>query len=241
MVPGLPNDHYHAFADPMVFTLIGLGAAAIVTKPGSGPWAGRGLGAVVAAIGVVALIGWNVTHLPPATNPDGGFPAGEIAAARVEATLADAGISRDAVVRIRSLPTFKSTEAMAYPLLRAGLPILADMAKGTAPGSSRQDPSLGGLVLVMRRPVPRSHRRALRWPGGGGGHAGCRRTGLGPAVGPVRGRPGSVRLRLRSRADAVRRVRRDWNRERRRPRRRRSQVPETRTVEGGPGRALEML
>ena len=29
VVPGLPNDHYHAFADPMVFTLIGIGAAVL--------------------------------------------------------------------------------------------------------------------------------------------------------------------------------------------------------------------
>ena len=29
VVPGLPNDHYHAFADPMVFTLIGMGAAVL--------------------------------------------------------------------------------------------------------------------------------------------------------------------------------------------------------------------
>jgi hypothetical protein len=161
VVPGLPNDHYHAFADPMVFTLIGLGAAALwrmpaakvgaaalTTVPASTAGASQRLGAVIAAVGVAALLGWNVTHLPPATNPDGGLPAGEAAAERVEATLATAGISRDAVVRIRSLPTFKSSEAMAYPLLRAGLPILADMAKGTAPGSTQQDPSPGSLVLL---------------------------------------------------------------------------------------------
>jgi len=148
VVPGLPNDHYHAFADPMVFTLIGLGAAALASLPIPSVGADRRLGAASAAIGVAALLGWNVTHLPPTTNPDGGFPAGEAAAQRVEAALATAGTSRDAVVRIRSLPTFKSTEAMAYPLLRAGQPILADMAKGTAPGSTRQDPSSGGLVLL---------------------------------------------------------------------------------------------
>lgn len=148
VVPGLPNDHYHAFADPMVFTLLGLGAAALSTLPVSRVLAGRRPGAAVAAVGVAALLGWNVTHLPPATNPDSGFPAGEAAAERVQATLANAGIPADAVVRIRSLPTFKSTEAMAYPLLRAGQPILADMAKGIAPGSTRQDPSPGGLVLL---------------------------------------------------------------------------------------------
>ncbi len=29
VIPGLPNDHYHAFADPMVFTIIGMGAAVL--------------------------------------------------------------------------------------------------------------------------------------------------------------------------------------------------------------------
>ncbi len=29
IVPDLPNDHYHAFADPMVFTLLGIGIAAL--------------------------------------------------------------------------------------------------------------------------------------------------------------------------------------------------------------------
>ena len=36
VVPGLPNDHYHAFTDPMVFTLLGLGVAALATVP-AGP------------------------------------------------------------------------------------------------------------------------------------------------------------------------------------------------------------
>jgi hypothetical protein len=47
VVPGLPNDHYHAFADPMVFVLLGLGVAAVVrtiTRPG-----GALLGAAVLA------------------------------------------------------------------------------------------------------------------------------------------------------------------------------------------------
>ena len=35
IIPGLPNDHYHAFADPMVFTLVGLGAGALWRGPAS--------------------------------------------------------------------------------------------------------------------------------------------------------------------------------------------------------------
>ena len=75
VVRGLPNDHYHAFADPMVFVLVGLGAARIVRQLRAP------LGWAVAGAAVIALVAWNVTHLPPAVHPDGGFPAGELAAA----------------------------------------------------------------------------------------------------------------------------------------------------------------
>ncbi len=156
VVPGLPNDHYHAFADPMVFTLVGLGVAALASMRGSlvggapagGPLARVRIGRILAAVGVIALVGWNLTHLPPATNPDGGFPAGEAAAVRVEATLANAGIGSEAIVRLQSLPTFKSTEAMAYPLVRLGRPVVADMPKGIAPGSASPQSAQGALVLL---------------------------------------------------------------------------------------------
>ncbi|MFP5342826.1 MAG: hypothetical protein ACLGIJ_07885 [Candidatus Limnocylindria bacterium] len=127
VVPGLPNDHYHAFADPMVFTLVGIGVAALGrSRPGR----------LVAAIGLLALVGWNVTHLPPARHPDGGFPAGALAAERVDAVLASAGVARDVPVPIRSLPEFKSTEAMAYPLVRLGRAVAAETPDGLAPGST---------------------------------------------------------------------------------------------------------
>jgi 4-amino-4-deoxy-L-arabinose transferase-like glycosyltransferase len=149
VVPGLPNDHYHAFADPMVFTLLGLGVAALV-RGGVGPAVAPGgrIGVAAAAVGLVALIGWNATHLPPAVHPDGGVPAGERATARVEAALADAGVGADRILRIQSLPTFKSSEAIAYPLVRAGRLVVADTAKGIAPGSTAQDGAPGALILL---------------------------------------------------------------------------------------------
>ncbi len=43
VIPGLPNDHYHAFADPMVFTLVGLGAGALWrVRPGRAARSRRG-------------------------------------------------------------------------------------------------------------------------------------------------------------------------------------------------------
>lgn len=127
VIPGLPNDHYHAFADPLVVVLVGLGVAVAVERS-------RVAGGV-AAVALVALVGWNVTHLPPAVHPDGGFPAAERAGERVLDALRAAGVATDEVVLVRSLPPFKSTEAVAYPLVRAGQSVLAETPKGVAPGS----------------------------------------------------------------------------------------------------------
>ncbi len=128
VIPGLPNDHYHAFADPMVVVLVGIGAAAIggVSRVGSG----------VAVVGLLALVGWNVTHLPPAVHPDGGYPAAQVAGDRVMAALGRAGVTMEDVVLLRSLPSFKSTEAVAYPLVRAGQSLVAETPTGVAPGSA---------------------------------------------------------------------------------------------------------
>jgi 4-amino-4-deoxy-L-arabinose transferase-like glycosyltransferase len=130
VVRGLPNDHYHAFADPMVVVLIGIGTAALVREIVAP------LGTGIAIAGVAALIGWNALHLPPAAHPDGGFPAAERAAARVDAALSAAGVDRDRTVPLKSLPDFKSTEAMVYPLARLGRRYHGEVPNGLAPGSS---------------------------------------------------------------------------------------------------------
>ena len=134
VVPGLPNDHYHAFADPMVFTLLGVGGAAAIAialrRDGALP-----VVPVAAGIALLLLAGWNLTHLPPAVHPDGGYPAGRAAGDRVDATLTAAGVTRDDVVLVRSLPDFKSTEAMAYPLALLGRTYIAETPRGVAPGS----------------------------------------------------------------------------------------------------------
>ena len=49
VVPGLPNDHYHAFADQMVFTLIGIGASVL--------WRGHAGGSGLAADDAVVADG----------------------------------------------------------------------------------------------------------------------------------------------------------------------------------------
>lgn len=141
VVRGLPNDHYHAFADPMVFVLIGLGVAALVREvPAPVGWA-------TAAVALAVLLGWNVAHLPPAANPDGGFPAGDQAAQRVVQAM-EGAVDPSLPISLHSLPGFKSTEALAYPLVRLGRAVYAPMAKGLAPGSVGSAAVSGGVVIM---------------------------------------------------------------------------------------------
>ena len=138
IVPGLPNDHYHAFADPIVFALVGIGAAGLwragrQVATATGPHAPRGItvGRIVAVVGLASVLAWNIVHQPPAVHPDGGFPAAQSAAARVLATVGEGTIT------LRSLPDFKSSEAYAYPLLLGGATVRADAGPGpvaAAPG-----------------------------------------------------------------------------------------------------------
>ncbi len=140
VVRGLPNDHYHAFADPMVFVLVGLGAAALVRELRAP------IGPAAAGVLIIALVAWNLTHLPPAAHPDGGFPSATVAAARVNAALDGGGVDRDHTVLLLSLPDFKSTEAMVYPLSRLGRAYHGEVPRGLAPGSWSGDTY--GLVLL---------------------------------------------------------------------------------------------
>ena len=120
--------------------------------PDDGPR--RLVGPILAGVGVVAVLGWNLTHLPPAVHPDGGFPAGEAAGARVDGVLMAAGVERLDVIRIQSVPDFKSTEAIAYPLARLGRLYVGDVPGGVAPGSALDSSTMtpveefDGLVLL---------------------------------------------------------------------------------------------
>jgi hypothetical protein len=141
VVPGLPNDHYHAFADPMVFCLVGLGIGAIL-RPWTGPTGEtsptpvRRVSALVGIVGVGALLGWNLVDQPPGVHPDGGFPAAEVAARRILAGADGRGLT------LRSLPDLKSPEAYAYPLIRAG----ATVRQERGPGPST--PTGDALVVI---------------------------------------------------------------------------------------------
>jgi hypothetical protein len=109
VVPGLPNDHYHAFLDPLVFVTVGLGAAALWReRPG-----GLRVANAAAIAGVGALVALNVAIWPPAVAPDGGYPAAEAAVRR----LLDEAPGR---YQLDGLPTLKNENAYAFPLTRLG-------------------------------------------------------------------------------------------------------------------------
>ena len=121
VVPGLPVDHYHAFLDPIVAIVVGIGAAALwrsrtpATRGTTSTSAAAVLiGPAAAVVLVGVLLAWNALHQPPEVAADGGYPAALRAAERVVRT------EGDRVGLIASLPAFKSAEAYAFPLRRLG-------------------------------------------------------------------------------------------------------------------------
>ena len=95
------------------------------------------LGPAVVVATLAVLVAWNLVNQPPAVHPDGGFPAAEAAGARI---LAATGPGT--TITLRSLPDFKSIEAYAYPLIRAGATVRADTGSGPVASSD------GALVVI---------------------------------------------------------------------------------------------
>jgi hypothetical protein len=104
-------DHYHLALDPIVFALLGLGAAVLWRRRG-------GRLVVVAVIGAVAA--WNLLVVPlPAVNAEGGWPAGLTAGKGV------VEVNGDQPAAIAGSPRFKKTTAVDYPVTVLGHPPVA--------------------------------------------------------------------------------------------------------------------
>ena len=146
VIRGLPNDHYHAFADPMVFVLVGIGAGALWrARPSGRSETGRPMpGRLLAVVGVGALAAWAATHVPPPAHPDGGYPAAQVAAERIEAAAGPGPID------LRSLPVFKSVEAYAYPLVLGGrdLRFGDEISEATLDGESAPASDPASIVVI---------------------------------------------------------------------------------------------
>jgi hypothetical protein len=155
VVPGLPNDHYHAFLDPVVFVFVGLALASVAHRRPAGP--------VVAGAIVVGLASFNLAIGPPPVSPDGGWARAEAAADRIVAEVGDRPFA------LLGLPALKSTDTYGYPLIRSGnvpvaaadaevLVVLCDRlfeagAIGASCGGPAEDatvaalPGVGGLLI----------------------------------------------------------------------------------------------
>ncbi len=142
ITPGLPNDHYHAFLDPLVLVLAGVGLARLAS-PGAGARArldhevtgdgqpgGRRVGptAIVAGAASVVLVAIAVSAWPPAVSPDGGWALVDQAAVRVIGSAGGQPLALDGI------PVFKSADALRFPLEHRGVvPLLADALAGDDP------------------------------------------------------------------------------------------------------------
>jgi hypothetical protein len=113
VVTPLPVDHYHAFLDPVVAAIVGIGVAALM-RAGARSEAARLAGVATGAGILAAIVGWNLVAQPPATSPLGTWPDAREDAARIAR---DAG--PDAPIGVMWVPDFKSADLYRYPLMVA--------------------------------------------------------------------------------------------------------------------------
>ena len=138
VTPGLPNDHYHAFLDPIVLAVTGVGLARLAAAS-SGRMPVAASRALAGGLTVVLVV-IGVTAWPPRVAVDGGWRLVEDAAARVARVVGDETVSLDGI------PPFKSDAALRFPLLREGVRLLPDdsaTAATTEPGAGPGIPAAG--------------------------------------------------------------------------------------------------
>ena len=118
VVPGLPNDHYHAFLDPVVVLLVAIplgilfGRSIAAWRSSRQPVSAVGAGA--AALAVVLIFTMSLLRNPPHLDPDGGWPAMRDAGERVVAT------ASGRMIYLFGVPEFKLSDAIGFPIVRAG-------------------------------------------------------------------------------------------------------------------------
>jgi hypothetical protein len=142
VVPGLPNDHYHAFLDPIVVLLVAVPLGILLERSIAAARSRRRpistLAPVALSLGVVLLFAASIVRRPPAVDPDGGWPALRSAGARL---VAESGGRAFAVV---GLPTFKLPDAIGFPIEHANGQVIATSA--TAPGTSTDGTGIAAAI-----------------------------------------------------------------------------------------------
>src|SRR5262249_11470020 len=118
VVAGLPNDHYHAFLDPVVVILLAAPTARLVERSFAAWRDTRRPASAVAAsalvAGVTAVLAVALWRNPPTVDPDGGWPALEAAGQRVVGDAKGAGIA------VFGVPSFKLPDAVSFPIEHGG-------------------------------------------------------------------------------------------------------------------------
>jgi hypothetical protein len=163
ITPGLPNDHYHAFLDPVVLVLVGAGIARMagpVRSAAARSASIRYLALSVALVAIIAIV--EVSAWPRPVADDGGWLAVDGAAATTVDAVRAAQRPGDAALLV-GLPAFKPDDALRFPLERRGLDLvpaaddmpppgivtvvcdpLFDAATGVACGGPAEDAWLAG-------------------------------------------------------------------------------------------------
>ncbi len=140
IVPGLPNDHYHAFADPMVFTLVGMGAAVL--------WRGG-------SRGVVSGPGTTAAPVAGAPSDAAAPPSDATATSRAAAAASDAAARTTTRIERSVVPGRVLAVVGVVALVAFGLANLppAVHPDGGFPGADRAAARIvasGGRQLTLR-------------------------------------------------------------------------------------------
>ena len=123
VVAGLPNDHYHAFLDPVVVLLLAVPAGDLFARASLAWREARRpaalavvviVGIAIAAVELVAL-----SRKPPTVDPDGGWPVMQAAGERV------VRVANGSPVVLVGLPDFKLPDAIGFPIEHAGGEVVA--------------------------------------------------------------------------------------------------------------------
>ena len=139
IVIGLPNDHYHAFLDPVVILLVAVPLGILFDRAIDAWRSSRrpawAVAPVAIGVAVVLLFATSIVRRPPAVDPDGGWPALRDAGERIASTAG--GLP----VYLYGLPTFKLPDAVGFPMTVAGL-------RYSSPSTAAPPPGPGSIVVV---------------------------------------------------------------------------------------------
>lgn len=129
VVAGLPNDHYHAFLDPIVVMLIAIPAAGMFARALERWRATRHPGAAIAGlaigVGLAVLVALALVRKPPLVDPDGGWPRMRDAGERIVESNANGSFA------LVGLPDFKLPDAVGFPIAYAGGRLTDDALNAT--------------------------------------------------------------------------------------------------------------